>query len=65
MYRRPKFLEVLLEIRQTMSREADYDIDLFTEMIRSGKFADNSASESRELKSGIPTADNRQSATDN
>ncbi len=37
MYRRPKFLEVLLEIRQEMSREADYDVDLFAEMIRSGK----------------------------
>jgi len=36
MYRRPKFLEVLLEIRQDMSREADYDVDLFAEMVRSG-----------------------------
>jgi len=41
MYRRPKFLEVLLEIRQEMSRAADYDVDLFAEMIRSGKFAKN------------------------
>jgi hypothetical protein len=39
MYRRPKFLEVLLEIRQEMSRVADYDVDLFAEMIRSDKFA--------------------------
>ena len=39
MYRRPKFLEILLEIRQEMSREADYDVDLFAEMIRSDKFA--------------------------
>ena len=38
MYRRPKFLEILLEIRQEMSREADYDVDLFAEMIRSDKF---------------------------
>ncbi len=38
MYRRPKFLEILLEIRQQMSREADYDVDLFAEMIRSDKF---------------------------
>jgi hypothetical protein len=37
MYRRPKFLEVLLEIRQEMARLADYDVDLFTEMARSGK----------------------------
>lgn len=40
MYRRPKFLEVLLEIRREMSREADYDVDLFAEMIRGGKFSD-------------------------
>lgn len=37
MYRRPKFLEVLHEIREQMSREADYDVDLFTEMVRSGE----------------------------
>ena len=41
MYRRPKFLEVLLEIRQEMARDADYDVDLFAEMIRSGKIAEN------------------------
>lgn len=39
MYRRPKFLEVLLEIRQEMARDADYDVDLFAEMVRSGKIA--------------------------
>lgn len=38
MYRRPKFLEVLIEIRQEMAREADYDVDLFAEMVRSGNF---------------------------
>ena len=36
MYRRPKFLEVLHNIREEMSREADYDVDLFAEMVRSG-----------------------------
>ena len=36
MYRRPKFLTVLHKIRETMSREADYDVDLFAEMVRSG-----------------------------
>ncbi|MGI9054740.1 MAG: hypothetical protein ACR2F2_02935 [Pyrinomonadaceae bacterium] len=30
-------MEILLEIREEMSREADYDVDLFAEMIRSGK----------------------------
>ena len=44
MYRRPKFLEILLELREEMSREADYDVDLFAEIIRSGK-----PSESRKL----------------
>lgn len=41
MYRRPKFLEVLIEIRREMSRQADYDVDLFAEMIRSDKFPKN------------------------
>ncbi len=37
MYRRPKFLEILLEIRRDMAHEADYDVDLFAEIARSGK----------------------------
>jgi hypothetical protein len=37
MYRRPKFLETLHEIREEMSREANYNIELFAEMIRTGK----------------------------
>ena len=28
-----------MKIRQDMSREADYDVDLFAEMIRSGRFS--------------------------
>ena len=36
MYRRPKFLTVLHQIREEMSREADYDVDLFAEMVRAG-----------------------------
>jgi len=36
MYRKPKFLAVLHQIRETMSREADYDVDLFAEMVRTG-----------------------------
>jgi hypothetical protein len=39
MYRRPIFLEALLKIRQEMAREADYDVDLFAEMVRGGKFS--------------------------
>jgi hypothetical protein len=37
MYRKPRFLEVLHEIREEMSREADYDSLLFAEMVRSGR----------------------------
>jgi hypothetical protein len=44
MYRRPKFLTVLIRIRETMSREADYDVDLFAEMVRSGKQPEHGAS---------------------
>lgn len=36
MYRRPKFLELLLEIREEMAHEADYDVDLFVENVRHG-----------------------------
>lgn len=35
VYRRSKFLEVLIDIRQEMAREADFDTDLFVEMLRS------------------------------
>ena len=36
MYRRSKFNEILLEIRKEMAAEADFDVDLFAEMARSG-----------------------------
>ena len=34
MYRRPKFLEKLHDIRCEMAAEADYDVQLFTELVR-------------------------------
>lgn len=34
MYRRSKFQELLIEIRQEMAREADFDTDLFVELAR-------------------------------
>lgn len=37
MYRRPKFLEILIDVRQEMAAEADYDVELFAELARSGK----------------------------
>lgn len=36
MYPRTKFQEILLEIRQEMAREADFDVDLFAEIVRTG-----------------------------
>ena len=35
MYRKPRFLELLQEIREQMSRECDYDMDLFAQRINS------------------------------
>lgn len=46
MYRRPKFLEVLLDIRREMARDADYDTELFAEMIRTGRVADGHSAHS-------------------
>jgi len=37
MYQRPRFLEELHAIREEMSRECDYDLDLFAEMVRNNK----------------------------
>ena len=34
MYLRPRFLEELHAIREEMSRECDYDMDLFAETVR-------------------------------
>jgi hypothetical protein len=50
MYRRPKFLEVLLDIRQEMAHEVDYDTDLFAEMIRSGRHTAPTSSHSLALE---------------
>lgn len=68
MYRRPKFLEILHEIREEMSREADYDMDLFAELARSGKSSKGKRSfkiESRELGIERLTPDHQHLATDN
>ena len=40
MYRKPRFLKVLHAIREQMSREVDYDVDLFVEMVRAGERVD-------------------------
>jgi hypothetical protein len=64
MYRRPKFLEVLLEIRQAMSREADYDIDLFVEMVRSGRFKERFDLENGQPKIEFPISGDQQQIAD-
>ncbi len=55
MYRRPKFLEILLEIREQMSRDSDFDADLFAEMVRSGKISNQEKSFSLKQDEKIKT----------
>ena len=58
MYRKPRFLEELHAIREEMSRECDYDLDLFAEMVRSGKRPHfGPARNIRGLRSRAPAAD--------
>jgi hypothetical protein len=64
MYRRPKFLEVLHAIREEMSREADYDVDLFAEMVRSGvRPAHGPERVIRGFKSRAPRAESKNGKT--
>ena len=37
MYRRSKFLELLLDIRQQMAAEADHDVDQFVDNLRADR----------------------------
>lgn len=39
MYRRPRSLEVLLDIRTSMSEECGYDVVTFVELMRSGRLS--------------------------
>lgn len=50
MYRRSQSLQTILEIRQEMARQADHDVDLFTELVRSGKFSKSINAGSRKAK---------------
>ena len=36
MYRRPKSLEIILDIRAAMSEEAGFDVSTFVEAVRTG-----------------------------
>lgn len=50
MYRRSKFNEILLDIRQEMSAEADLNVDIFLESIRTGSRS-VAAAERKKLRS--------------
>ncbi len=57
MYRRPRFLEELHAIREEMAREVDYDVDLFSEMVRSGVRPKHGPERNiRGFKSRVPAA---------
>jgi hypothetical protein len=61
MYRKPRFLEELHAIREEMSREADYDVELFAEMTRTGARPSHGAERHiRGFKSRAPRADERE-----
>jgi hypothetical protein len=60
MYRKPLFLEMLHAIREEMSREADYDVELFAEMARTGKRpAHGPARNIRGFRTHAPRADEK------
>lgn len=47
MYRRSKFLELLLAIREEMAEEAEYDLDLFVQDLRAHDVGRRSAGQAR------------------
>ena len=54
MYRRPKFLELLIKIREEMAREADFDVDLFVERVRTGQRSASGKSYSLANEENVP-----------
>ncbi len=64
MYRKPRFLEELHAIREEMSRECDYDADLFAEMVRTGQRPRyGPARNIRGVRSRAPVKDEREEKT--
>ena len=63
MYRRPKFLEELIRIREEMAREADYDTDLFSELVRSGRNTNHKARSPVRAKSIADAVKDREKKT--
>jgi hypothetical protein len=60
MYRKPQFLEMLHAIREEMSREADYDVELFAEMARTGVRPQHGPARNlRGLRTHAPRADEK------
>jgi hypothetical protein len=59
MYRRTLFLETLHRIREEMSREADYDVDLFAEMVRGGFHKEVKAAPVKRKKKVVTKAGNK------
>jgi hypothetical protein len=55
MYRKPRFLKVLHAIREEMSREVDYDVDLFAEKIRAGEQPSNGSRRTARVRKNDPT----------
>jgi hypothetical protein len=68
MYRKPRFLEKLHEIREEMARECDYDAERLAEMVRSGRRVthDTRLPDSREPSSTVvrPATSRADSETD-
>jgi hypothetical protein len=64
MYRRPRFLEMLHAIREEMSREADYDVELFAELARTGvRPAYGPARNIRGFRTRVPRAEEPETKT--
>lgn len=59
MYRRPKFLEELIRIREEMAREADYDTDFFSELVRSGRNINGKADPPKRTEESSATVNER------
>lgn len=60
MYRKPRFLEKLHEIREEMARECDFDAERLAEMVRSGR---RSAQDSQRPDSREPSSSSVRPAT--
>ncbi len=66
MYPKPRSLEIIHAIREEMSREADYDVELFAQMVRSNETPRFGAERNiRGFKSRAPRATSDDATTSN